>query len=45
MLEGLMAVILGAAYGVCAFLLGFLHGRLYERKRLTGQSFQSAADR
>jgi hypothetical protein len=33
MLEDLIIVILGAAYGVCAFFLGFLYGRLYERKR------------
>jgi hypothetical protein len=32
--------ILGAAYGICAFLLGFLRGRLYERKRLANQSFE-----
>jgi hypothetical protein len=40
MLEDLIIAILGAAFGVCAFLLGFVHGRLYERKGLTGQSFE-----
>jgi hypothetical protein len=43
MLEDLIIVILGAAYGVCAFFLGFLYGRLYERKRLTGPSSESVA--
>ena len=44
MLEDLIIVILGAAYGVCAFFLGFLYGRLYQRKRLIAGAASPSAE-